>query len=72
MNCRLCDSNELSLLYQQGSHNQFNFYQCKKCKLVNLDLESISMADHQQKYFTDYVPRLITRQRKKHWPHFSS
>ena len=56
MKCRICGSEELSLFYKQGSNDQFEFYKCGNCKLVNLDLENISITDNQQKYTTDYQP----------------
>jgi SAM-dependent methyltransferase len=38
MKCRLCSSNDLILYYAQGNYNQFRFYKCSNCKLVNYDL----------------------------------
>ncbi|MFC1528377.1 class I SAM-dependent methyltransferase [Candidatus Latescibacterota bacterium] len=36
--CRLCGNKNLELYYTQGNNGEFNFYKCKVCKLVNLDL----------------------------------
>lgn len=36
--CRLCGGEELTLLYVQGHADQFRYYRCARCKLVNLDL----------------------------------
>ncbi len=36
--CRLCGSNGLRLLYTQGNADEFCFYRCLRCGLVNYDL----------------------------------
>jgi SAM-dependent methyltransferase len=56
MECRICKSNELTLYYVQGHQAQYRYYRCKNCKLVNLDLNSIVIAESQQKYFDNYKP----------------
>lgn len=38
MICRLCGNNNLKLYYVQGNKNQYKFYKCPTCKLVNYDL----------------------------------
>lgn len=55
MKCRLCGGNDLSLYYTQGSEDQFRFYKCSKCELVNLDLTGLNLIEHQEKYATEYL-----------------
>lgn len=50
MQCRICSSNNLKLYYTQGHEHEYKFYQCQNCKLVNIDLSNLFMADHQEKY----------------------
>ncbi len=50
MICRLCNSRNLSLFYAQGDQNQYKFYKCHNCGLVNLDLSSIDICINQRKY----------------------
>lgn len=52
MNCRLCRSNELFLFYTQGNNDQYRFYRCKKCGLVNYDLTG---GLNQEKYTETFV-----------------
>jgi len=52
MNCRLCNSSELSIYYTQGIWDQFKFYKCNECKLVNLDM---SEGIDQGKYSVEYI-----------------
>ena len=52
MNCRICGNDKLELYYTQGSKNQFKFYKCTKCSLVNLDM---SMGLNQEKYALSYI-----------------
>jgi len=47
MKCRLCGNKNLTLYYTQGNNNQFKFYKCPHCKLVNYDL---STGQDQNKY----------------------
>ncbi len=47
MACRLCGSHELLLDYTQGNHDEFRFYRCPRCQLVNYD---ISAGLDQEKY----------------------
>lgn len=54
MNCRLCGGSNLSLHYTQGNANQFQFYKCADCKLVNLDLAGLNHLENQEKYATEY------------------
>jgi len=51
-NCRLCGSQNLKLYYTQGNEEQFEFYRCLQCKLVNYDL---SAGLNQEKYAEVYV-----------------
>jgi 2-polyprenyl-3-methyl-5-hydroxy-6-metoxy-1,4-benzoquinol methylase len=52
MICRLCGSENLKLWYTQGNHNEFNFYRCQTCRLVNYD---VSSGVDQGKYADVYV-----------------
>ena len=36
--CRLCGSSDLHLFYTQGNRDQYRFYRCAGCLLVNYDL----------------------------------
>jgi SAM-dependent methyltransferase len=36
--CRLCGGSSLYLYYTLGAHDQFRYYRCPSCKLVNYDL----------------------------------
>jgi len=54
MTCRLCNSHKLHLYYTQGTNNQFRFYKCSKCSLVNLDIEGLNTVSNQQKYAEEY------------------
>lgn len=56
MNCRVCKSEKLNLFYEQGDENQFKFYKCLQCGLVNLDLSGLQITDHQAKYFDGFKP----------------
>ena len=47
MICRLCKGDHFKVYYTQGDHNQFIFYQCSKCNLVNYDA---SAGVNQEKY----------------------
>lgn len=51
--CRLCQSNDLSLFYTQGNQDQFRFYRCGKCKLVNYDLSKGLNQEKYGDYFID-------------------
>lgn len=52
MKCRLCGSENLYLFYQQGNNNQFDFYRCRSCNLVNYDLQG---GIDQKKYTDTFV-----------------
>ena len=56
MNCRLCDSSELRYLYSVGYQDKFDYYRCKNCGLVNLDLRGLDFQEHQKQYFDRFVP----------------
>ena len=56
MNCRICDNDQLHLFYEQGDKNQFKFYKCQKCGLVNIDLSGLNIAKHQVKYSAGFKP----------------
>lgn len=55
MKCRLCDSDRLILYYTQGNKDEFRFYRCPVCQLVNYDL---SGGIDQGKYSKEYVDPL--------------
>ena len=52
MKCRLCGGGNLRLYYTQGSRDQYRFYKCPDCRLVNLDL---SDGMDQAKYTEVYI-----------------
>jgi SAM-dependent methyltransferase len=52
MICRLCQSDRLRLLYTQGHQDEFRFYRCENCGLVNYDL---SGGLDQEKYAREFV-----------------
>lgn len=54
MKCRLCNKTALKLYYKQGFQNQYLFYKCKTCGLVNLDLEKVNLEGNQTKYAENY------------------
>jgi SAM-dependent methyltransferase len=56
MICRVCKSEDLFLVYEQGYNNQFRYFKCGNCNLVNLDLESILITENQEKYVYLYKP----------------
>ena len=56
MNCRLCNSDDLKYLYSVGYKDRFNYYRCKNCGLVNLDLEGLDFAEHQKQYYERFIP----------------
>jgi len=38
MICRLCGSDDVHLAYTQGDCDQYRFFRCRRCRLVNYDL----------------------------------
>lgn len=52
MKCRLCGSARLTLLYSQGNRDEFRFWRCGVCRLVNGDL---SAGLDQDKYARAYI-----------------
>jgi SAM-dependent methyltransferase len=54
MKCRLCGNSELKLFYTQGNINQFKYYKCPNCGLINLDLDNLSIENHQEKYVDSF------------------
>lgn len=52
MICRLCQSDRLRLFYTQGHHDEFRFYRCENCGLVNYDLAG---GLDQAKYAREFV-----------------
>ena len=60
MKCRLCGGTDLRLYYTQGNRDQFRFYKCDTCTLVNLDL---SQGIDQAKYTEVYIDPMDMSQR---------
>jgi 2-polyprenyl-3-methyl-5-hydroxy-6-metoxy-1,4-benzoquinol methylase len=58
MNCRLCSSDSLNLFYVQGYNDQFNYYKCKNCGLVNLDLDNLNIIENQQQFADRFNPAM--------------
>lgn len=56
MECRLCNSDKLKLLFLQGDQLQYKFYRCMECGLVNLDIKDINISNNQQKYYGRFKP----------------
>lgn len=56
MKCRVCKNPDLKLYYIQGDQNQFMYYKCPQCGLVNLDLENMKITESQQKYADRFKP----------------
>ena len=75
--CRLCGQQKLKLYYTEGNNNEFKYYKCLNCKLVNYD---ISAGIDQEKHGKDFKnPKYETMQSntqqsrsyefiKKHFP----
>jgi len=57
MQCRLCNNSDLTLYYHQGNKQQFHYYKCSNCGLVNLDLSNLDIASSQDKYAGFEDPR---------------
>ncbi len=53
MHCRLCKSGNLVLYYTQGNNDEYPFYKCPRCGLINLDLGSTDLTQNQHKYGMD-------------------
>ena len=51
--CRLCGSNNLRLYYTEGNDDQFKYYKCLNCKLVNYDMSAGFGQEKHTKYFID-------------------
>ena len=52
MTCRLCGSDRLRLFYTQGNEDEFKFYRCPACGLVNYDIAS---GLDQAKYAREFI-----------------
>jgi SAM-dependent methyltransferase len=52
MKCRLCETEKLSLYYTQGNNKEYEFFKCKNCGLVNLDIKH---GLDQGKYTETYI-----------------
>lgn len=55
LTCRLCGAENLPLEYTQGNRDEFRFYRCPVCKLVNYDLAG---GLDQEKYAETYIDPL--------------
>lgn len=53
MECRLCGSGDLSLYYTQGNHDEYRYYRCARCGLVNYDLSGGLDQEKYGEVFTD-------------------
>jgi 2-polyprenyl-3-methyl-5-hydroxy-6-metoxy-1,4-benzoquinol methylase len=58
MNCRVCNDDELFLFFVQGYNDQFKYYRCKNCGLVNLDLDNLNIIENQQQFADRFKPPL--------------
>jgi len=58
MVCRICGSSILVFKYSQGSNHQFKYYRCKRCKLINIDLDNVKIVENQHKYVEIFNPPL--------------
>ena len=59
MVCRLCGNENLRIEYKQGNNDEFHFYRCKECKLINYDMTG---GMDQQKYGSSLMhPRKIVK-----------
>jgi SAM-dependent methyltransferase len=70
MKCRLCNNEPLELYYIQGDKDQFNFYKCTHCGLVNLDLENLHITESQQKYADQFTPPQDYEKEQDAWEAF--
>ena len=53
--CRLCGNTDLVIHEKAGSRNQFSYYRCRNCKLVNYDLDG---GVNQEKYAEVFIDPL--------------
>jgi SAM-dependent methyltransferase len=56
MTCRVCSGTDLKFFYASGDKQQFRYYRCGNCGLVNLDMEGVDIFDNQKKYFNRFIP----------------
>jgi 2-polyprenyl-3-methyl-5-hydroxy-6-metoxy-1,4-benzoquinol methylase len=56
MTRRVCSGTELKFFYASGDKQQFRYYRCGNCGLVNLDMDGVGIYDNQRKYFNRSVP----------------
>lgn len=59
--CRLCGHAPLDPYYTQGNHDEFRFYRCPNCLLVNYDLAG---GLDQEKYAAEFVDPFDENDRK--------
>lgn len=55
MRCRLCGSTRLKLYYTEGNDDQFRYYRCQDCKLVNYDMSAGFDQEKHTKSFVDPI-----------------
>lgn len=53
MLCRLCNNETLELYYSQGNSNEYKFYKCNLCGLVNYDMSKGLNQEKYGDYYTD-------------------
>jgi SAM-dependent methyltransferase len=58
MNCRICNNDDLFLFCIEGANDQFKYYKCKNCGLVNLDLVNLNIIENQQQFADRFKPPL--------------
>jgi len=63
--CRLCGSSALHLHYTQGNSDEFSFYRCSVCKLVNYDLSGGLDQEKYEQSFDDPLDEGIRTNRAK-------
>ena len=61
MICHLCANENLKLYYKQGNNNEYSFYKCPVCKLVNYDISS----GLDQKKFAKRNPNPVYKQKSE-------
>ncbi len=59
--CRLCGSKQLKLSYTQGNKNQYKYYRCVNCNLINYDLETgLNQGKYAEHYPSPFDEKLRT------------
>ena len=68
MECRICGNEHLKLYYNQGNKDQYEFYKCSNCKVINL---KIPEKTDQNKYAYVYINPL-DKNHKQNKDHFKT